>query len=94
MPRNASPGVNDIHLVYLSDLVEIIRANSHLFNPIVPTTNHWIALLEAIRIPRNLVGHMNFPNAHDRNAIENAYNQLPLLLRDLTVFPIPIKVPK
>jgi len=93
-PRNASPGIHDIHLVYLTDLTEIIRANSHLFTPIVPTTNLWISRLEAMRIPRNLVGHMNFPNAYDRVAINNAYTQLPALLNDLRACPIQISIPK
>jgi hypothetical protein len=92
--KNANPGTHDIHLVFLTDLTEIIRANSHLFTPIVPTTNVWITVLEAMRVPRNLVGHMNFPNAYDRTAIDNAYSQLPSLLSDLTTFPIPISIPK
>jgi len=77
---NASPGTHDIHLTFLSDLTEIMRANSHLILPVVPTTNQWILTLEGIRVPRNLVGHMNFPNAYDRNAIDAAYAQLPALL--------------
>lgn len=63
-PHNASPGMHDIHLTFLSDLTEIMRANSHLISPVVPTTNQWILTLEAIRVPRNLVGHMNFPNGY------------------------------
>ena len=93
-PQNASPGMHDIHLVFLSDLTEIIRANSHLISPVVPTTNQWIITLEGIRLPRNLVGHMNFPNTFDRNAIDAAYGQLPALLRHLAAFPIPISIPK
>lgn len=93
-PQNASPGTHDIHLVFLSDLTEIIRANSHLIAPIVPTANQWILTLEGIRLPRNLVGHMNFPNAYDRSAIDAAYTQLPALLGHLTAFPIPILLPK
>src|SRR5438309_11366400 len=68
-PRNASPGIADIHLIFLSDLTDILRTNSHQFLPLVPSTNNWIAALESIRVPRNLVGHMNFPNAFDRAAI-------------------------
>jgi hypothetical protein len=93
-PKNALPGTHDIHLVFLSDLTEIIRANSNLFAPVIPTTNQWIATLEGIRVPRNLVGHMNFPNAYDRTTIDSAYAQLPSLLVDLTAFPIPIDIPK
>jgi hypothetical protein len=93
-PRNASPGTHDIHLVFLKDLTEIIRANSHLISPVVPTTNQWIVTLEGIRLPRNLVGHMNFPNTYDRNAIDAAYAQLPTLLAHLTAYPIPIIIPQ
>ncbi len=93
-PRNASPGVADIHLIFLSDLTEILRANSHQFLPVVTDTNNWIAALEAIRVPRNLVGHMNFPNAFDRAAIDFAYVQLPSLIGQLTTNAVPILIPK
>ena len=75
-------------------MTEIIRANSNLFVPVVPNTNHWIAILEAIRVPRNLVGHMNYPNAFDRNAIDSAYSQLPALLRHLAASNVPIEIPQ
>ena len=93
-PRNANPGVADIHLIFLSDLTEILRANSHQFLPVVTDTNNWIAALEAIRVPRNLVGHMNFPNAFDRGAIDSAYSQLPSLINQLTTNGVPILIPK
>jgi hypothetical protein len=93
-PRNAHPGTHDIYLLFLTDLTEIIRANSHLFTPIIPSTNQWIAILESIRVPRNLVGHMNYPNSFDENAIDHAYSQLPVLLAQLAARPIPILIPK
>jgi len=93
-PKNASPGTSDIHLVFLSDLTEILRANSNLFLPVVPDTNQWISTLEAIRVPRNLVGHMNFPNTFDKNAIDSAYLQLPSLLGHLATRSVPVLVPK
>jgi hypothetical protein len=93
-PKNANPGINDIHLLFLSDLTEILRVNSHLFLPVIPDTNIWIGTLEAIRVPRNLVGHMNFPNAFDKTAIDSAYLQLPLLLRHLATNSVPVLIPK
>jgi len=93
-PGNANPGTTDIHLIFLSDLTEILRANSHQFLPIINDTNNWIATLEAIRVPRNLVGHMNFPNAFDKAAIDSAYAQLPSLISQLTTNRVPILIPK
>lgn len=93
-PKNASPGISDIHLIFLGDLTEIIRANSNLFLPIVPDTHNWISTLEAIRVPRNLVGHMNFPNAFDRHAIDSAFAQLPSLLANLALHGVSVLVPR
>jgi hypothetical protein len=93
-PRNASPGIEDIHLIFLSDLTEILRANSHQFLPLIADTNNWIADLEAIRVPRNLVGHMNFPNAFDKAAIDSAYSRLPSLMTQLATNGVPVLMPK
>jgi hypothetical protein len=93
-PKNAPPGTSDIHLLFLSDLTEILRINSHLFLPMIPDTNIWIGTLEAIRVPRNLVGHMNFPNAYDKIAIDSAYSQLPSLLGHLLTNSVPVLIPK
>lgn len=93
-PQNASPGVHDIHLVFLSDLIEILRANRHLIVLVVTDIDQWIATLEAILVPRNLVGHMNFPNTFDRNAIDTSYARLPSLLGHLAANKVPVLVPK
>jgi hypothetical protein len=78
----------------LTDLTDILRVNSHLFLPVIADTNNWIALLEAIRVPRNLVGHMNFPNAFDKAAIDAAYVKLPSLMAQLTTSGISVIIPK
>jgi hypothetical protein len=93
-PSNASPGTSDIHLLYLSELTNILRASSHHFTPVVPDTNNWIATLENIRVPRNLVGHMNFPNAFDKAAIDSAYSQLPSLFGHLSTHKVPVLIPR
>lgn len=92
-PRHASPGRHDIYLVFLTDLTQIIRIHSNQFRPVIPDVDRWITRLEAIRLPRNLVGHMNFPNHYDRERINNAYNQLPTLLSRLRRKNIPIVIP-
>jgi len=93
-PQNANPGLSDIHLVTLKELTEILRVNSHLVIRVVPDVSDWIATLESIRVPRNLVGHMNFPNAFDRMAIDSAYSQLATLLGHLSTNRVPVLVPK
>lgn len=68
-PWHSSPGGHGLYLVDLSDLTEIIRANRNLFVPVVVDIDAWIARFETIRIPRNIVGHMNWPSSTDRSRI-------------------------
>jgi hypothetical protein len=93
-PRNANPGASDIHLLFLTDLAEILRTNSNQFAPIVKDVDQWVANLESIRVPRNLVGHMNFPNAFDKAAIESAYLKLQTLVDQLQQAKVPIVMPR
>jgi hypothetical protein len=92
-PKHANPGSHDIYLIDLFDLVEILRINSHLFLPIIPETNQWLAALESMRLSRNIVGHMNFPNSFDRSMVDTTYKQLPTILARLTNSNVPIAVP-
>ena len=92
-PQHANPGNHDVYLVGLFELIEILRANSHLFLPVIPEIDQWLVTLERVRPSRNLVGHMNFPNAYDRNSIDGAYNQLPNLVARLGGQNIPIAIP-
>src|SRR6202021_2732749 len=59
-PKHANPGWHDIYLVDLFDLTEIFRINSHLFIPIVPETDEFLVLLDAMSVSRNTLGQMNF----------------------------------
>jgi hypothetical protein len=92
-PQHANPGNHDIYLIGLFELTEIFRNHSHLFLPVIPETNQWLVTLEHVRPARNIAGHMNFPNAYDRNTIDGAYSQLPALLTRLTGGNIPIAIP-
>lgn len=92
-PQHANPGNHDIYLIGLFELIEIFRSNSHLFLPVIPNTNQWLVMLERVRLSRNLIGHMNFPNAYDRNNVDGAYTQLPTLLTQLVAGNIPITIP-
>jgi hypothetical protein len=92
-PKHASPGKHDIYLVFLSDLNQIIRIQSNQLRYVIPDVDRWIARLEGIRLPRNLVGHMNFPNYYDRQRISKTHDRLPELLGHLRKRNIPIVIP-
>lgn len=68
-PWHSVPGSHDIYYVFLSDLNEIIRANKHLFQTVIPDIDQWIVEIERVRLPRNIVGHMNWPTSTDRQRI-------------------------
>jgi len=44
-------------------------------------------------VPRNIIGHMNFPNTYDRSQINNAYSQLPGLIGQLISSSVPVLNP-
>lgn len=92
-PQHALPGRHEIYYVFLSDLNNILRANSNLFLPLVPDIDQWVARIEGVRLPRNIVGHMNFPNQYDRQQIDRLYEQFASLLLQLGNSRIPIEIP-
>ena len=92
-PLHASPGKHDIYLLMLSDLTKLIGTYQDKFSPVVPDIDEWIVRLERIRLPRNLVGHMNFPNSYDRQRIDSAYASLPVIFAHLHEKGIPLVIP-
>jgi len=92
-PRHAVPGNHDIYFAYLSDLNKIIGTQANQFRPVIPDIDRWRVALDGIRLPRNLVGHMNFPNYYDRERITKIYQRLPILLEQLHNRGIPILIP-
>jgi hypothetical protein len=83
-PWHTSPGIHDIYYIDLLDLNEIIRANSHLFLPVVPDIDQWVAKIEQIRLPRNVVAHMNWPSDTDRKRIDVLYEDVLALVKTLS----------
>jgi hypothetical protein len=83
-PWHGTPGGHEIYYAYLSDLSKIITFNSHLFIPIIPDIDQWILRFELIRIPRNIVGHMNWLSANDKKRIELTHDDLQKLIAKLT----------
>jgi hypothetical protein len=92
-PGRAPASRHDLYYTFFPDLNEIMRANSHLFLPVVPDIDIWIARIERLRIPRNLVGHMNWPSAPDRQLIQMTYSELKSLLRDVSQAGVAMLIP-
>jgi hypothetical protein len=79
-PWHTNPGSHDIYYLDLKDLNEIARANSNLLQPIILDIDVWIAKIESIRLPRNIVAHMNFPNGKDKARIDVIYTDFEHLM--------------
>lgn len=91
---HTSPGSHDIYYVYLSDLTKIMASTSHLLGKVIKDVDAWVAKIEGVRIPRNLVGHMNFPNTADRKRIEALHGELSALMQKLeNASGLAIKIP-
>jgi hypothetical protein len=80
---HTSPGSHDIYYLYLSELTKIMASSRHLIAPVISDVDSWIVKMEDVRIPRNLVGHMNFPNLADRNRIDTLHRELTTLMQRL-----------
>jgi hypothetical protein len=86
-PWHSTPGKHEVYYIFLSDLNKIIAPNSHLFKPHVQDIDQWIARIEQIRIPRNIVGHMNWLSTVDRKRIDVFYADLQHLVARLATDP-------
>ncbi len=87
-PWHTAPGAHDIYFTQLRHLSEIIRANRNHFDPLVRDVDQWIAEIERIRLPRNIVGHMNFPSSTDQQRLQVFYNNCVALVEGLRASPI------
>ncbi len=92
-PWHTVPGSHDIYFVFLSDLNNIVRANSNLFLPVLPDIDQMMVKIEGVRLPRNIVGHMNFPNRPDRQRIDAIYNDFTSLVAHLQNSGIAMNIP-
>ncbi len=92
-PWHSQPGSHGIYFVFLPDLNEIIRANSHLFIPIIPEIDRWIVQIEQIRLPRNIVGHMNWPSEIDGKRIDVLLSDLISLSSQIAINGLNLVIP-
>ena len=94
-PWYTMPGKHFIYFTDLNDLNEIARINSGFFEPIIPTIDDWVLRIEDLRLPRNVVAHMNFPNRTDRQRIDVIYKDFRALIKSIyDRGSIVLKVPK
>jgi len=91
-PWHSSPGGHDIYYIDLTDLNEIMRTNSNLFLQVIRDVDQWMARIEQVRLPRNVVAHMNWPNRTDRQRIDVLYGDVRALAAHLTAS-IPFAIP-
>jgi hypothetical protein len=92
-PWHSTPGKHDVYYTFLSDLSKIITVNSHLFKPIIPDIDQWIARIEQVRLPRNIVGHMNWPSTTDRQRIDVCHADLQQLVQHLASQGVTLSAP-
>jgi hypothetical protein len=71
---HGKPGTHDIYYIDLYDLNEIIRVNANLFDPVIPDLDKWMLGIEELRLPRNVIAHMNFPSVTDIKRIDVFYD--------------------
>jgi hypothetical protein len=69
-PWHGAPGTHDIYYLGLPDLNRILRANAPLVRPGIGDADQWIARIEQIRLPRNVVACMNWPGRDDGRRID------------------------
>ncbi len=82
-PWYSTPGTHEVYYTFLSDLNKILSANSHLFEPKIPDIDQWVAKIEQVRMPRNIVGHMNWLTSTDRKRIDVFYDDVRRLVDGL-----------
>ena len=92
-PHRSNPGNHNIYYLMLSDLTKIVSVHANLFLPIIPDIDDWIARLEEIRLPRNIVGHMNWLNNTDKTDIGFLYRDLSRLHRRLQTGGVNLIIP-
>jgi hypothetical protein len=86
-------GRHELYFTFLHQLNDIIRPASHLFLPAVPDIDEWIVRIERLRLPRNMVGHVNWPNATAARTIQRTHAAARSTIQDVRAAGIPLLVP-
>lgn len=78
----STEGEHGIYYLDISDLVEIMRVASDYLSPLMDV-DEWIIRLEEMRLPRNVVAHMNFPTQDDQDYYNKLYKDACSLMKNL-----------
>jgi hypothetical protein len=70
-----------IYYVFLKDLADLMEKELTAFEPVFKDAAIWVARIREVRLPRNIVGHMNWPQPQDTQRIDALYRDLQKLLR-------------
>jgi len=94
-PKHSKPGKHEIYYTFLTDLNKIIVAHRHFFILHIADIDDWVTKIELVRLPRNIVGHMNWLNVADRALIDDLHDDLQILVRRLgrTGSRVPLLIP-
>lgn len=78
---HGGPGTHGLYYIDLKDITEIIRANANLLDPVIPDLDRWMIGIEDLRLPRNVIAHMNFPSRTDVKRIDVFFEDCQSLVR-------------
>jgi hypothetical protein len=93
-PWHSAPGHHEVYYIYLSDLTKILTTHSAHFAPHIPDIAQWTARLEQIRVPRNIVGHMNWLTLTDRRRIDVCHDDVEQLVAQFAAIKkVPLLIP-
>ena len=92
-PWHTPAGSHDIYYVFLPDISNIMRTNSHLLAPIIPDIDTWMTRIDDVRLPRNLIGHMNFPSPADRLRIDTLHRDIGTLISVIESSGVTARIP-
>ena len=82
-PWYSTPGKHEIYYLVLSELTKVLTTNSNQFKPTHSRHRPVDRQLEHIRVPRNIVGHMNWLTNTDRGRIDVCYADVQQLIDHL-----------
>jgi|GEM_PF-470924 len=92
-PWHTMPGQHSVYFIDIGDLNEIARVNSDKLRVVIPDIDNFIARIETIRLPRNVVAHMSFLSTIDRSRVDIIYEDFKALIK-LVQKTIVLQVPK